>query len=47
MIKDRKIIADGIQEEIINNENIRKLFDVNVEVYRNMDVWNIKRNPKR
>jgi len=44
LIKDRKIISDGKPEEVMNNKNIRSLFDVEVSLKENNDSWDISRN---
>ena len=36
MLKDGKIIADGDQNKVINIENLNKLYDIQVEVTKNM-----------
>ncbi len=46
MIKDRKIIADGTQREVINRDNINNLFDINIDVIKYRDQWNVYRNTK-
>ena len=46
MLKDGKIIADGDQNEVINSENLNKLYDVQVEVIKNNGLWNINRLSK-
>ncbi len=46
MMKDRIIIADGTQSEILNSKNISILFDVNIEVIKDKGYWHIYRNPK-
>ena len=43
MLKDGMIIADGIQNKVINSENLKKLYGVDVEVTRNNGLWNINR----
>ena len=44
MLKDRMIIADGKQSEVINNKNINKLFDININIVGFKGNWNIYRN---
>ena len=44
MLKDRMIIADGKQSEVINNKNINKLFDINIDIVGFKGNWNIYRN---
>ena len=46
MIKDRTIIADGTQREVINRDNINNLFDINIDVIKYRDQWNVYRNTK-
>ena len=46
MLKDRKIIADGTQSQTINNKNINKLFDINIEVIKHKGTWNIYRKTR-
>ena len=46
MLKDGKIIADGHQNKVINNENINKLYGIKVEVTKNNGLWNINRLSK-
>ena len=46
MLKDRIIIADGTQSEIINNKNINNLFDINIDVFKHHGYWHIYRKPK-
>ena len=43
MLKDGKIIADGQQNKVINNENINKLYGIQIEVTKKNGLWNIKR----
>ena len=43
MLKDRSIIADGCQKDVLNSENINKLFDIKIEVYQEKGQWNICR----
>ena len=43
MLKDGKIIADGDQNEIINSENLNKLYVIQAEVIKNNELWNINR----
>ena len=43
MLKDGKIVADGDQNNVINSENLNKLFGIHVEVTNNNGIWNIKR----
>ena len=46
MLKDREIIADGNQKEVINSSNFKKLFDINLRVEGNQGNWIIKRSSK-
>ena len=46
MLKDRMIIADGPQNETINNKNINKLFDINIDVKKQRGTWHIYRKTK-
>ena len=46
MLKEGTIIADGNQNEVINSENLNKLYGINVEVLKNNEVWNINRISK-
>ena len=43
MLKDRSIIADGSQMDVLNSENVNKLFDINIEVFQEKGQWNIYR----
>ena len=40
------IIADGTQSETINNKNINRLFDINVDVIKNKREWHVYRKAK-
>ncbi len=46
MLKDGKIIADGPQNNVINSENLNKLYDIDVKVAKNNGLWNINRLSK-
>ena len=46
MLKDRRIIADGTQSEILNSENLSILFDINIDVIKHKGYWHIYRKPK-
>ena len=46
MLKERMIIADGTQNETINNKNINNLFDINVDVLKHKGAWHVYRKPK-
>ena len=41
LLKDRSIIADGCQRDILNSKNINKLFDINIELIEYKGKWNI------
>ena len=43
MIKNRSIISDGSQNEVLNSRNINKLFDINIDLIENKGLWNICR----
>jgi len=46
MLKDGKIIADGQQSKVLNNENLSKLYGIEVEVTKNNGIWSINRFSK-
>ena len=46
MLKGGEIIADGDQNKIINSENLKKLYGIDVEVISNNGFWFIKRVSK-
>ena len=46
MLKDRLIIADGKQTKIINNKNMNKLFDIDINILGYKGNWYYKRNLK-
>ena len=46
MLKEGVIIADGFQKDVINKTNIDKLFDINIEINRGGEQWNIHRSIK-
>ena len=46
MLKDGKIIADGYQNKVINNENLNKLYGIDVDVTKINGFWYIKRLSK-
>ena len=46
MLKDKVIIADGDQEEVLNKQNINKLFDIKIEVKKQYGQWRIYRKIK-
>ena len=41
LLKDREIIADGKPNEIINTNNINKLFDINVKIIKHSNKWSL------
>ncbi len=46
MLKDGKIIADGLQKTVLNSENLNNLYGIDVELTKNDGLWNISRNSK-
>ena len=46
MLKNRKIIADGTQNETLNSKNLSILFDINIHINKHKGLWNIYRQPK-
>ena len=46
LLKDRTIIEDGTQNEIINSQNISNLFDIDINVDNYKGSWNIYRKIK-
>ena len=46
MLKGGEIIADGYQNKVINRENLKNLYGIEVEVTKNNGLWNIKRLSK-
>ena len=46
MLKDGKIIADGHQNKVLNSENLKKLYSIQVEVTKNNGLWNLNRLSK-
>jgi len=46
MLKEGEIIADGYQNEIINSENLKKLYGIDIEVVKNNGFWTVKRLAK-
>ena len=46
MLKDGEIIADGHQNKVINNENLKMLYGIDVEVIKKNGLWNINRLSK-
>jgi iron complex transport system ATP-binding protein len=43
MLKNGEIIADGNQNNVINSENLNKLYGIKLEVIKNNGLWTIKR----
>ncbi len=43
MMKDRTIIYDGTQKEVMTTKNINKLFDINIKITGHKGNWNIQR----
>jgi len=43
MLKDGEIIADGYQNEILNSKNLKKLYDIDIEVCKNNGFWTVNR----
>ena len=43
LLKDRKIIADGTPDNIMNSKNINKLFDINIKLIKHENNWTISR----
>ncbi len=46
MLKEGKIIADGQQSKVINSDNLKKLYGIDVEVTKNNGIWSINRLSK-
>ena len=46
MLKGGQIIADGLQNEVINRGNLKKLYDIDIEVVKKNGLWNINRVAK-
>ncbi len=46
MLKEGEIMADGYQEKVINNENLKKLYGTSLDVNQNNGFWSIKRLPR-
>ena len=42
-LKDQEIIKDGKPSELMNSENINKLFDVSIKLIENSNSWDISR----
>ena len=43
-LKNRKIIEDGKPSELMNSENINKLFDINIKLIENSNSWDVYRS---
>ena len=46
MLKAGEIIAKGNQQQVINSENLKKLYGIDLEVIKNNGLWTIKRLSK-
>ena len=46
MLKSGEIVADGYQNEVINKENLNKLYGIDIEVSKNNGYWTINRLSK-
>ena len=46
MLKAGEIIAKGNQQQVINSENLKKLYGIDLEVTRNNGLWTINRLSK-
>ena len=46
MLKGGEIIADGKQNKVLNNKNLKKLYGINVDVNKNNGFWIISRLSK-
>ena len=46
MLKNRKIIADGTQSEVLNGKNLSILFDMSIHINKYKGFWQIYRQPK-
>ena len=46
MLKDRSIIADGSQKEVLKSENINKLYDINIKLFQKQGKWSLEREIK-
>ncbi len=42
-LKDREIIRDGKPSELMNSNNINKLFDINIKLIENSNSWDVYR----
>jgi len=42
-LKDREIIGDGTPSELMNSNNINKLFDINIKLIENGNSWDVYR----
>ena len=47
MLKNGEIIANGYQNKVINNENLNKLYGIELEVVKNNGFWTINRLSKK
>ena len=43
MLKSGEIIADGYQNKVMNNKNLNKLYEIDLEVIKNNGFWVINR----
>ena len=46
MLKNRKIIADGTQNETLNSKNLSILFDISIHINKHKGFWHIYRQTK-
>ena len=46
MLKSGEIVANGYQNEVINKENLNKLYGIDIEVSKNNGYWTINRLSK-
>ena len=46
MLKAGEIIAKGNQQQVINSENLKKLYGIDLEVIKNNGLWTINRLSK-
>ncbi|MBO8243694.1 ABC transporter ATP-binding protein [Prochlorococcus marinus XMU1411] len=46
MLKNGEIIADGPQNKVINNKNLNRLYEIDIEVIKKNGFWNINRLTK-
>jgi len=47
MLKAGEIIAKGNQQQVINSENLKKLYGIDLEVIKNNGLWTINRLSKK